>query len=219
MNVIPFPRAAEPEPLAFAMGARVDLRVGAIAAGVVRPRGPAREAFGYSNLARVLRAARMTWRERAPHAAITLAVPEEFHAEADPDLLSEAAVEAGCVRRSFSFELSERQIIAHGPALAEDFRARGWNVSLRGDPDCPLPFGTRARALYSELVLMAPETPGPYLALEGGDTTPLGRRLIAANAAGIILTAEGVRNAQHARVLAIAGFDRGAGPFAEASLR
>lgn len=219
MNVIPFPRAAEPEPLAFAMGARVDLRVGAVAAAVVRPRGPAQEAFAYTNLARVLRAARMTWRERAPHGALTLVIAEDLHAEIEAELLSEAAVEAGCTRRTFSFEVSERQILAHGPTLAEDLRARGWNVSLRGDPDCPLPFGTRARTLYSEVVLAAPEAPGPYLALEGGDATPFGRRLIAANAAGIILTAEGVRNAQHARVLAIAGFDRGAGPFAEAILR
>ena len=219
MNVIPFPRAAEPEPLAFAMGARIDLRVGAIAAGVVRPRGPAPEAFAFTSLARLLRAARMTWRERAQHAALVLAVPDEICADIDPDLLSEAAIEAGCTRRTFSFELSERQIIASGPALAEDLRARGWTICLRGDPDCPLPFGARARALYSELVLPAPETPGPYLALEGGDRTPLGRRLIAANAAGIILTAEGVRNTSHARVLAIAGFDRGAGPYAEANLR
>lgn len=220
MNVIPFPRAPEePEPLAFAMGARVDLRVGAVAAGVVRPRAPAREAFAFTNLARLLRAARMTWRERAPHAALVLALPDEVQANAEAELLSEAAIEAGCTRRSFSFELNERQIIASGPLLAEELRARGWSISLRGDPECPLPFGTRARALYSELVLPAPETPGPYLALEGGDGSPLGRRLIAANAAGIILTAEGVRNAHQARVLAIAGFDRGAGPFAESTLR
>jgi hypothetical protein len=219
MNVIPFPRATEPEPLAFAMGARIDLRVGATAAGVVRPRGPAQEAFAYSNLARLLRAARMTWRERAQYAALTLVVAEDIHRDIDPELLSEAAIESGCTRRQFSFELSERQIIAHGAALAEDLRARGWGISLRGDPECPLPFGARARALYGEVVLPAPETPGPYLALEGGDATPLGRRLIAAKAAGIILSAEGVRSASHAKRLAIAGFDRGSGPFAEASLR
>ncbi len=219
MNVIPFPRAAAPEPLAFSIGARVDLRIGATAAGVVRLRAPAHEAFGYSNLARLLRGARMAWRERAPHAALALIVPGEVHTGLDVDLLSDAAIEAGCTRRSLSFELDEREIVTNGPGLAEDLRARGWGVNLRGDPDCPLPFGAHARALYSEVVLAAPESPGPYLALQDGDRSPLGRRILATQAAGIILTAEGVRSASHARVLAIAGFDRGSGPFAEASLR
>jgi hypothetical protein len=43
--------------------------------------------------------------------------------------------------------------------------------------------------------------------------------LLAARAAGIIITAEAVRTANEARTLAIAGFDRGGGPFAEANLR
>ncbi len=92
-------------------------------------------------------------------------------------------------------------------------------VALRGDPRCPLPFGTRARALYSELVLEAPETPDPFLAMDNGDRSPLGRRLLAAKAAGLVITAETVRTAAQARTLAIAGFDRGGGPFAEAGLR
>src|SRR5688572_31658447 len=44
-----------------------------------------------------------------------------------------------------------------GCGIAENLRARGWGVILRGDPECPLPFGARARTLYSELVLDAPE--------------------------------------------------------------
>jgi len=90
---------------------------------------------------------------------------------------------------------------------------------LRGDPQCPLPFGARARSLYSEVVVDAPEAPDPFLALECGDRSPLGRRLLAAKAAGLILTAETVTSAAQARTLAIAGLDRGGGPFAEAGLR
>lgn len=217
MNVIPFRPRSEPEPLAFAIGARVDLRVGALAAGVVRPMGAPEEAFAFSNLARVLRGARMAWKDRGAHCALTLALPSQLALEAD--LLSEAAIEAGGTRRTLSFQLNERDILADGPSLAEGLRARGWAVVLRGDPECPLPFGARARTLYSELVMDAPTTPDPFLAVEGGDRTPLGRRLLAAKAAGLILTAESVTSASQARLLAIAGFDRGGGPFAEAGLR
>jgi len=218
MNVIPFRRPAEPAPLAFAIGARVDLRLGAVASGVVRPRAPSEDAFAFSQLARVLRAARMAWRERA-QANLTLAVPADIQNSLEADLLSEAAIEAGCTRRNLCFELNEREMVSAGPVLAEDLRARGWSVCLRGDPECPLPFGARARALYAEIVLQAPETTDPFLALDDTDRSPLGRRLLAARAAGIIITAEAVRTASEARTLAIAGFDRGGGPFAEASLR
>lgn len=219
MNVIPFRPRAEPEPLAFAIGARVDLRIGALASGVVRPRGPAFEAFAFSNLARVLRGARMAWLERGARATLTLAVPSEVQSALEADLLNEAALEAGCTRRSFNFQLNEREIVTQGPSLPEGLRARGWNVVLRGDDDCPLPFGARARSLYSELVVNAPTQPDPFLALESGDRTPLGRRLLAAKAAGLTITAENVISAAQARTLAIAGFDRGGGAFAEAGLR
>lgn len=219
MNVIPFRPRPEAEPLAFAIGARVDLRVGALASGVVRARGPVNEAFTFSNLARLLRGARMTWKERGIHAPLTLSIPSDVHGDLEADLLSEAAVEAGCTRPSLSFELCERRIVSDGAGLAEDLRARGWNVALRGDPECPLPFGARARALYAELVLTAPEADDPFLAMEGDDRSPFGRRLLAAKAAGLTVTAETVRSVGQARTLAIAGFDRGGGPFAEAGLR
>lgn len=218
-NVVPFHPRPEQEPLAFAIGARVDLRVGALAAGVVRPRGDAVEAFGFSNLARLLRAARMAWRERGIHAPLTLAVPAQVHGALEADALSEAAVEAGCTRLGLSFELCERRIVGVGPALAEDLRARGWGVALRADPECPLPFGAKARALYTELVLAAPESADPFLGVPETDRSPLGRRLLAAKEAGLIITAETVRTSTQARTLAIAGFDRGGGPFAEAGLR
>ena len=219
MNVIPFRPRPQAEPLAFAIGARVDLRVGALATGVVRAFGEPEDAFLYSNLARLVRGARMAWLERGAHAALTLAVPAEVQNTLEADMLSEAAIEAGCTRRNFNFQLNERELVAAGPALAEDLRARGWNVVLRGDPECPLPFGARARNLYCELVLQPPPTPDPFLAMEDGDRSPLGRRLLAAKAAGLVITAESVLTASLARTLAIAGFDRGGGPFAEAGLR
>ena len=219
MNVIPFRPRPQAEPLAFAIGARVDLRVGALAAGVVRPRGLAEEAFAYSNLARLIRGARMAWLERGAHAVLTLAVPAEVQNALEADMLSEAAVEAGCTRRAFNFQLNERELVSAGPALAEDLRARGWHVVLRGDPECPLPFGAKARNLYCELVVQAPLLPDPFLAMDDGDRSPLGRRLLAAKAAGLVITAESVLTTSQARTLAIAGFDRGGGPFAEAGLR
>ena len=219
MNVIPVRPRPQAEPLAFAIGARVDLRVGALAAGVVRPMGLAEEAFAYSNLARLIRGARMAWLERGAHAVLTLAVPAEVQNALEADMLSEAAVEAGCTRRAFNFQLNECELVSAGPALAEDLRARGWNVVLRGDPECPLPFGAKARNLYCELVVQAPLLPDPFLAMDDGDRSPLGRRLLAATAAGLVITAESVLTTSQARTLAIAGFDRGGGPFAEAGLR
>ncbi|HRP12513.1 MAG TPA: hypothetical protein PLK37_15925, partial [Terricaulis sp.] len=114
---------------------------------------------------------------------------------------------------------NEREMVSAGPILAEDLRARGWSVCLRGDPECPLPFGARARALYAEIVLQAPDTMDPFMAVDDSERSPFGRRLLAARAAGIVITAEAVRTPNEARTLAIAGFDRGGGPFAEASLR
>lgn len=221
MNVIPFrPRQQpQPEPLAFTIGARVDLRIGALAAGVVRPRAPGHEAYTFSNLARTLRGARMAWRDRGAYSPLVLAIAQDAQPTLEADLLSEAAFEAGCTRQLMGFELNERELVKFGPALAEGLRARGWMVILRGDPDCPLPFGARARALYGEIVVDVPDTPDPFLALENGDRTPLGRRILAAREAGLVITAESVRSASQARILAIAGFDRGGGPLAEAGLR
>lgn len=205
--------------MAFAIGARVDLRVGALASGVVRPRGATEDAFSFTGLSRVLRAARMAWRERGVHAPLALAIPSDIQASLEADMLSEAAIEAGCTRRSMAFELCERIVVSAGPELAENLRARGWGVILRGDPACPLPFGARARTLYTELVLEAPSTLDPFLGMDETERSPLGRRLLAAKSAGLTITAESVRSAMHAKMLALAGFDRGGGPFAEAGLR
>jgi hypothetical protein len=160
----------------------------------------------------------MTWRERGAHAALTLAIPADVQNSLDPDLLDAAAVEAGCTRSTFGFELDERQLVARGD-LADGLRARGWSLSLRTDDDCPLPFGARARSLYSEVVIDVPDAADPYLALDAKEASPLGRRILAAKAAGLTITAAHVHATAQARILAVAGFDRGGGPFAEAGLR
>jgi hypothetical protein len=220
-QVIPFRRqdASPQEAIAFAIGARVDLRIGALASGIVRPRGAVEDTFSFSALARLLRAARMTWKERGANAPLTLQVPSEIYADLEAELLSEAAIEAGCTRQNLSFEICERAIVDKGVALAEALRQSGWGVTLRGDPECPLPFGARARALYTEIVLQAPDKLDAYAGLGGADRSPLTQRLLAARAAGLLLTAETVRTPAQAKALALAGFDRGGGPFAEAGLR
>lgn len=210
MTVVPFKSPPAAEPLAFTIGARVDLRVGALTGGVVRLRGPGDEAFWFSNLARLLRAARMAWLERNSYAPLSLAIAPSVHRDLDADLLNEAAIEAGCTRHTLSFQLCEREVLANAGSLVEDLRAQGWGVALRADPECPLPFGSHARNLYSELVVEAPDMSA------AAPGAPLGRRLAAAKAAGLVLTVETVATTAQARALALAGYDRGGGPYAEA---
>lgn len=211
MTVIPFPRAHARTPVAFSLGARHDLRLGAPVAGVVRAHGE--EAQSFSGLARLLRAARMTWRARSAMGQISLVLPQSCRLDAEA--LDAAAIEAGCTRKAMTFEFEEASIVETGPALALALRARGWGVALRGDPDCPLPFGAKARGLYTEIVLDAPDMTDPFLGLDPRDRSPLGRRILAAREAGMVLTAENVRTQAQARLLAMAGFDRACGAYAD----
>src|SRR5262249_34147285 len=143
--------------------------------------------------------------ERGAYTALTLAIPAHLHTTLEAELLSEAAIEAGCVRTALSFELTEREIVNHGATLAEELRARGWSIALRGDPACPLPFATRARSLNNELVRGARAPRDPFGALEGGARPPLARRLVAEKAAGLFVTADSVQNAAQAKFLAMVG--------------
>jgi hypothetical protein len=203
--------------MAFGIAARVDLRVGALACGLIRPRGDLVESFNYSNLTRLLRGARMAWRERGLYSSMALAVPAAMTADLDPDLVSEAAVEAGHTHALFGFELDETAL-ASSLGVAEALRARGWALALRGAPACPLPLGGRVRNLFGEVTHEAPACDDLRLGLEG-DRSALGRRILAAQAAGITLTAESVQTQAQARQLAIAGFHRAGGAYAESKLR
>lgn len=213
MTVIPFPRAPiQREPVSFTLGARYDLRLGAPVSGVVRPLGD--DANGFSALARLLRAARMTWRQQSAIGQISLVLGEDL-ADYDAELLEASAIEAGCTKHALTFEFEEEAVISAGPALAEALRARGWGVALRGDSACPLPFGSKARGLYTELVLDATDLDDPFLGLDVRDRAPLSRRLLAAKEAGMVLSAEHIRTPAQAKLLAVAGFDRGCGPYAD----
>lgn len=214
MTVIPFPRAHARTPVAFSLGARYDLRVGAPVAGVVRAHGD-EDSRSFSGLARTLRAARMTWRARSAIGQISYVLPDDAHDIFDVETLDEAAIEAGCTRKAMTFEFEETAIVESGPDLALALRAKGWGVALRGDPDCPLPFGSKARGLYTEIILDAPDMTDPFLGLDPRDRSPLGRRILAAREAGMVLTAENVRTQAQARLLAMAGFDRACGAYAE----
>ncbi|MDX2237056.1 MAG: hypothetical protein NW203_05795 [Hyphomonadaceae bacterium] len=185
---------------------RLDLRTGLLAAGVVAP--PALGA-----LARTLREARRAWSQSGCAAPLSLVAPPDAMERLEADDFDDIAREAGCKTHLLTFELDERALIRRGPALAERLRARGWGVALRGDPECPLPLGQRARAIYTELVLDPPSPLDPFLALDARDRTPLGQRIFAARYAGILLTARSASQ-EDARLLAAMGFDRAGGPCA-----
>ncbi|MGE3142353.1 MAG: hypothetical protein AB7L65_03450, partial [Hyphomonadaceae bacterium] len=199
MTVIPFPSTSGRASVAFTLSARVDLRVGAPAAGVVRPLGE--EALTFSGLARLVRAARATWRARSAAGQISLVLHERAHEEMDAETLDAAALEAGCTHKALTFELDETAVMAVGPTLAERLRARGWGVALRGDPACPLPFGSRARGLYTELVLDADDLTDPFLGIDQHNRAPLSRRLAAAKEAGMVITADNIQSPAQARLL------------------
>ncbi|MBI1250922.1 MAG: hypothetical protein GC189_05580 [Alphaproteobacteria bacterium] len=190
-------RAAPP------MEARVDLRTGAVAAAAVAPRSVA-------DVSRTLRTARRAWRAAGHEAPLSVLMPVDAMERLDAEQLDDLAREAGQQPRRTIFELDERTLVRLGPDLAEGLRARGWGVALVADPDCPLPFGARARALYGELIIDVPERLDPFVALADNDREPFGRRICAARAAGMTLTARLATDAQ-ARILAAAGFARAGG--------
>ena len=195
---------AEARPIA----PRIDLRTGLVAAGaLVAPPS-------LSALVREVRAARQAWRGAGFSAPLSVHLPDALIFEADVDWLSDAARECGCAPKGLTFELSEAACLAGGADVAEGLRARGWGVALIADPACPLPFGKHARALYTELIVDAPEPIDPYLAIDSCERDTLGRRLYAAKEAGLIITAPYVRTDEAASLLAIAGFDRCGGPVA-----
>jgi hypothetical protein len=121
------------------------------------------------------------------------------------------AREAGLDPDRLSFEMCERALTRVGTDVAEGLRARGWRLCLVADPDCPLPFGARARSLYQALRLRLGGSAGAISTLwEAG--SPLSRRLHAAKAAGIALVADDL-SSHLVSAWRLAGFDAGDGPF------
>lgn len=143
--------------------------------------------------------------------ALSLPLGERLSFPAQAQALCEAAQAAGFAPGALTFEIEERALIARAATLAEELRARGWRVALRGDPLCPLPFGAKARGLYQEVVVTAARLPSPFLGVGDGERDPLGRRILAAREAGLTLTVEGVGDAHSAKLWLLAGFDRAEG--------
>ena len=102
------------------------------------------------------------------------------------------------------------RLVRAAQALRDRFNDAFWceeigSFALALDPDGRQVGSVGSNAMHCVATGIAEET--------------LGRRVLAAKAAGLVITAETVRTSAQARVLAIAGFDRGGGPFAEAGLR
>lgn len=200
------PHPAAPSPT---IKTRYDLRTGRVVAGRIEA--------GYlstpEHLTRALQAALPAWRMSAGAAPLSAALSERLARASQVDALQSAVLKAGLAPGGFNFEIEERWLMAGAIEAAQDLRSRGWGVGLRADPSCPIPFGSKARALYQEVIVSAPAPPSPYLGFDVIDADPLGRRIAAARAAGLALTAEGVERPQDAKAWLLAGFDRAEGGY------
>jgi hypothetical protein len=201
MTVIPFVR-----PTALAPGLRIalrrDLRTGLVGAGMVRDwTGDAVDA---------LLTARGLWRDRGHCAPLAIApAPEVYGDAAAAGTFASHLLSAEFSPRGVDVEVDEAVLAAGSLAGVERLRARGFGVALAARPDCPLPLGQRARGLFTEIALPAPTRLDPFMGLDAEDDRPLARRLHAARAAGLVVTATGVGDMTWGRALAAAGFDRG----------
>jgi hypothetical protein len=207
MNVVPFIRPAGPAPAGAVLGVRRDLMTGAAAACVVRASAPTVDA---------LLGARAAWRARGQSSPISFAPsPEAYGDAASAGNFAATLLAAGFSPRELDIEVEEHALAGLGLDGVERLRARGFGVALAADPLCPLPFGQRTRSLFTEILIAAPARLDPFIGVDPGDLRPIARRLFAARAQGIAVTALGVGDAGWARALAAAGFDRGEGAWAD----
>lgn len=201
MTVVPFPRRAR-SALALRLVARRDLRTGLAGAWMVRDwSGDAVDA---------LLSARGLWRDAGATAPLAIAPPAECYGDAASAGDFAAALQsAEFSPRGLDIEVDEAALAAGSLSGVERLRARGFGVALAVAPGCPLPLGGRGRGLFTEIVLPAPSRLDPFMGLDDADPRPLARRLHAARAMGLVVTAVGVSDTAWARALAAAGFDRG----------
>ncbi|MGE3303165.1 MAG: hypothetical protein AB7M12_08625 [Hyphomonadaceae bacterium] len=190
---------------------RVDLRAGVIAGGYVEGGGDLElddwiaQAFE----------AQAIWRAAGRTQPLSARAPAYLFEAGAASRLDALLRGAGFAMRAVTIEIEERTLAyagAAGMAAVERLRARGWGVGLLCAPDCPLPLGQRARSLFTEILAPVPEDLSPALALADPDATALSRRIRAAKAAGLPVTALGVASPAQASLLLALGFDRGAGP-------
>jgi hypothetical protein len=202
MTVVPFPRRARPAPdQALRLAARRDLHTGV--AGSVMVRDWTGEAIDALLTARGLsRDARMT-------APLAIAPPPQSYGDAASAGDFAAMLQsAEFSPRGIDIEVDEASLAAGSLAGVERLRARGFGIALAVAPGCPLPLGGRSRGLFTEIVLPAPNRLEPFMGLDDDDPRPLARRLHAARAMGLVVTAVGATDGAWRRALAAAGFDR-----------
>jgi len=208
MTVVPFRR---PTPLArhgVTMTLRRDLRTGVTATGVVR------RWDGEMEVIDALITARGVWRDARQSAPLSIAPPSEVYLDAASAGDFAAAVQsAEFSPRALDVEVDETVLAGHSMAGVERLRARGFGIALLVDPACPLPLSERARALFTEIILPAPSRLDPYMGLDPLDMHPMARRMYAAKASGLIVTATDIGDTAWARALSGVGFDRGEGAF------
>ena len=209
MTVVPFRR---PEPRArhgVTLAVRRDLRTGVTAAGVVRQWDASIDAVD------ALLTARGLWRDMRQSAPLTIAPPPSVYGDAASAGDFAAALHAAEFSpRGIDVEVDETVLAGRSMAGVERLRARGFGVALAVDPACPLPLSERARSLFTEIVMPAPSRLDPFMGVDARDMQPMARRLYAAKASGLIVTATDVGDMTWARALCEVGFDRGEGAFA-----
>jgi hypothetical protein len=203
---------AQTVPALFAIAPRVDLRTGAVAAGVTSVEAPMLSGDWIA----VMGDARQAWAQAGYNAPLSCAAPIDCIADAaHASDLDSALRAAGFAMRQVTLEIDEATLIAsNGQPMAalERLRARGWGVALRSAPDCPLALGGRTRTLFTDVMTDAPQDLTPFLGLEGYDDQPLARRVRAASNAGLNVTATNLNSVAQSGLLIAAGFDRGQGP-------
>ncbi len=209
MTVVPFRR---PTPLArhgVTVTVRRDLRTGVTAAGVVRTWGAELDVVD------AMMTARGIWRDARQTAPLAIAPsPEVYRDAASAGDFAAALQSAEFSPRAVDVEVDETILAGRSMAGIERLRARGFGIALAVDPACPLPLSERARSLFTEIVMPAPSRLDPYMGVDPLDMHPMARRMYAAKASGLIVTATHVGDSAWARALSEVGFDRGEGAFA-----
>ncbi len=209
MTVVPFRR---PTPLArhgVVVAIRRDLRTGVTAAGVVR------QWDADMDVVDALLTARGIWRDARQSAPLSIAPsPEIYRDAASAGDFAAALQSAEFSPRAIDVEVDETVLSGRSMAGVERLRARGFGIAMAVDPACPLPLSERARSLFTEIVMPAPSRLDPFMGVDPLDMHPMARRMYAAKASGLIVTATQVGDMAWARALSEVGFDRGEGAFA-----
>lgn len=196
---VAFRRAAPPAP-------RRDLRTGIVAAGWVNA-----GALEIDQWVETLAAARSVRAAEDYSQPLAARAPAFLFEAGAPSRLDALLRGAGFAMRSVTIEIFETDLKSAGEAgfaAIERLRARGWGIALVCGAECVMPIGARLRGLLTEILVEAPETLSPALAMNDL-SEPLLRRVRAANNADISVTALNVKSPAHAGMLIALGFDRG----------